>query len=676
MKRPMKSFASNAAAAFLLSLLFLSAPPASAWSYPVRFEDADHRPVAITARPRRVVSLVPSVTEILFAVGGGDAVCGVTHHDNYPPEASRIPTVGGFFSPSVDHIRALEPDVIFVSDLHQEVVAALEGRPVQIIRLRLDAFSDLFDAIDRIGRIFQAEDRAAALSDDITRSLELTARKADRVPASSRPRVIRFMGRDSVMTPGDGAFQNEMIRAAGGTPPTLGKSGKTVPVALAEWKAFNPEIIYGCGGDRDAAEQLLNRPGWKDVDAVKNGRIFYFPCDLTCRLSTRTGYFVSCLSSRILGEAGEDGGTVLPDGTVESRALDLKLPWVASAEVLDTRLYDYVHKTLLVRFTRPMAVTSTLEGFREKIRAVGNSYSPPQCWERYHRMGLAASRERLMSVIGRKIEDTSLLFTGADMDNLSIQRKSFQAMTVVALVTAGVKSNAVRMSRDTGAYYEPGTINMILMSNMRLSPRAMNRAVISATEAKTAALWDVDIRSSQTGRIHPATGTGTDNIIVVEGEGTPIDNAGGHSKMGELIADAVYAGVQEAVFNQNGIPERRNIFQRLGDRRISLFGLAGACDCGMQQSDLGAALERLLLDERYAGFLEAALAVSDQYESGLISDLSAFQAWCSQITQEIAKVPPADTPAAALDADLPRVVDMALGAILNGLAAKHRQEQP
>jgi ABC-type Fe3+-hydroxamate transport system substrate-binding protein len=229
MKRPMRPFASTAAAAVLLSILFLPAIPPPAWSYPVRFEDADHRPIVTTARPRRVVSLVPSVTEILFAVGGGDAVCGVTHHDTYPSEAARIAKVGGFFSPSVDHIRALEPDVIFVSDLHREVVAALKGPSVQIIRLRLDALSDLFEAIDRIGRIFHAEDRAAALSADIHRSLDLTARKTARVPASCRPRVIRFMGRETVMTPGDDAFQNEMIRAAGGIPPAFGKMERRFP---------------------------------------------------------------------------------------------------------------------------------------------------------------------------------------------------------------------------------------------------------------------------------------------------------------------------------------------------------------------------------------------------------------------------------------------------------------
>lgn len=659
----------------LLILLFLGKPsPTSA--YPVQFEDADHRAVTISARPQRVVSLVPSVTEIILAVGGGDVVRGVTYHDTYPPEAARISNVGGFFAPCVDRIRKIAPDVIFVSDLHREVIEAFEGRLVAVIRLPLDTFPDLFEAIRRIGGIFHGEDRAAALSADITLALDHTARKTARIPSSEKQRVIRFMGRDSVMAPGDDSFQNEMIRSAGGIPPVLGKKGKTVPVTLAEWTAFNPQAVYGCGGDRSAAEELLNQPGWRDVDAVKNGRIFYFPCDLTCRLSSRAGSFVSCLSSRIYDELYDGAAPVAPDGTLGSRPVKVPLSWVASAEIRDTRLHDFVHKTLLVHFTHPMAVTSTLEGFREEIRAVGNSYSPPQCWGRYHRMGLAGSREGLLTAIGRTGEDTSLLFTGADMDNLSVQQASFKAMTVVALVTAGVESNAVRMSRDTGDYYEPGTINMILMSNMRLSPRAMNRAVISATEAKTAALWDMDIRSSQTGRVHPATGTGTDNIIVVEGHGPPIDNAGGHTKMGELIADAVYAGVREAVFKQNGISPKRTVFQRLADRRISLFGLAGACDCGIPKTELGTALERLLLEDRYAGFLETAFAVSDQYESGLISDLGAFQAWCDRVAGEIAGMPAGDIPAADLDEPLPRVVEMALKAMLRGLAAKTGEARP
>ena len=120
--------------------------------------------------------------------------------------------------------------------------------------------------------------------------------------------------------------------------------------------------------------------------------------------------------------------------------------------------------------------------------------------------------------------------TGADMDKLSVQTTQFRKMKVYALVTAGVSSNALRMSRDTGPFYEPGTINIIIMTNMQLSDRAMTRAIITATEAKTAALEDLDIRSSYTPLKHSATGTGTDNIIVVQGTGVHIDNAGGHTK--------------------------------------------------------------------------------------------------------------------------------------------------
>ena len=93
-------------------------------------------------------------------------------------------------------------------------------------------------------------------------------------------------------------------------------------------------------------------------------------------------------------------------------------------------------------------------------------------------------------------------------------------MIVYALVTAGVESNAVRMSVDEGRFYEPGTINVIIMTNMKLSSRARTRAIISATEAKTAAMEDLDVRSSVSPQRNQATGTGTDEVLVVEGRGT------------------------------------------------------------------------------------------------------------------------------------------------------------
>ncbi|GBC62549.1 adenosylcobinamide amidohydrolase [Desulfonema ishimotonii] len=660
----------SAAVVVALHIFFFFGTPSPAFSYPVRFKDNDQRTITIDRRPERVVSLVPSVTELIFAIKAGDTVQGVTHHDTWPSEAALKSCVGGFFSPSVTQIRSLNPDIIFVSELHRDVIKAFDHQPVRLIRLRLDSLSDLYETIGLLGQIFHEEENASELAADIKASLNHTAQKTASIGPSEQKRVIRLMGRDQVMTPGDDSFQNQLIRLAGGIPPKLGRPGKIVPVTKAEWMAFNPQVIYGCGGDRRVAEKILSQPGWKDVEAVKNGKIFYYPCELTCRLSSRTGYFVSCLSSRIYGDLLDVSEPVIPDGVAGSRPVSVELTYVQSAEIIDSPLFDFVHKTLLVRFDKPMAVVSTLEGFRENIRCVGNSYSPPQCWGLYHRIGLAESRKRLLDVIGRGGEDTTLLFTGADMDNLSVQKQSFKEMTVYALVTAGVKSNAVRMSQDTGAYYEPGTINMILMSDMKLSPRAMNRAIISATEAKTAALWDMDIRSSATPLVNPATGTGTDNIIVVQGDGLPIDNAGGHSKMGELIAKAVYAGVREAVFKQNGITPKRTIFQRLRDRHVSLFGLVGDCECGMKKSEMASGLEQLLLDPKYAGFIEVALAISDAYERGLTSDLSAFQSWCDRIAHEVAGGPVEHQQQFSFSEPLPRVPEMAFEALLNGMAAR------
>ena len=107
------------------------------------------------------------------------------------------------------------------------------------------------------------------------------------------------------------------------------------------------------------------------------------------------------------------------------------------------------------------------------------------------------------------------------------------------------------MERDGKFENAPGTINIILLTNATLSDGAMARAIITATEAKTAALQDLDVRSTFTNQ-NQATGTGTDNIIVVSGKGLgkPLGSTGGHTKMGELIAVSTKIAVTEAIRKQ------------------------------------------------------------------------------------------------------------------------------
>jgi len=339
--------------------------------------------------------------------------------------------------------------------------------------------------------------------------------------------------------------------------------------------------------------------------------------------------------------------------------------------VLYSSIRDFEQKTLLLDLARPMAVLSTLEGMRQNIRTVGNHYFPPPTWGLGHQGGVADLRDRTCRVIGRAPATSSLLFTGADMDNLSVQETRFREMRVYAMVTAGVKSNAMRMAKDSGDFYEPGTINIVLLTNLKLSPQAMTRAIITATEAKSAALNDLDIRSTYTPLAHQATGTGTDNVLVVEGDGPPVAQSGGHTKLGELIAGAVYAGVREAVARQNGITGERSIFARLHERYLALWDLLPEQleGCGLAKGEVVRRVEEALREPRYAGFVQASLAVSDAEQSGALSALQGYGMWGRTIMAAVADREVAEWRHYFAPGQLPPVVALAFEALINGVCA-------
>ena len=640
---------------------------------PMTFTDSGGHQITIEKHPARVVSLVPGITETIFALGAGDRIVGRTYHGSWPPETADVPVMGGFFSPSLEKIEKAKPDIIFYSSLQKKVVDTFSGSACALVNLETRSLADSYQNIILIGRIFGREKEARLLVNDIKDEMTLVSQKIARIPAAKRCRVMRIMGRETMMTPGSDSFQSEMIRAAGGIAPDLGKTGTVVPVTREEWVKFNPQVIYGCGMDRGLADGLLHQPGWKDVDAVKNGRIFFFPCDLTCRAATNTGYFVSWLAARLYSsEFVAPGAGVLEDKIFKARHLNIDLEYIKDAKIAYNRIYDFTNKTLVIDFKRPLDIVSTLTGFKSDITTVGNHYASQPCWAVAHRNGMDAMADRICKAMERSRNRSSFMMTGADMDKLSVQTAAFRDMRVYALVTAGVSSNALRTSVDEGNYYEPGTINILLLTNMTLSQRAMTRAIITATEAKTAALADLDIRSSFSGMRHQATGTGTDNIIVVQGMGVDIENSGGHTKMGELLAKAVYAAVTEAVFKQNGHTPARNVFQRLNERQTTVFELLTdmPCHCAAQRPAFFEGVERLLLDPFYAGFIQSALALSDAYEKGLVGDLGSFEIWCREIAQGIAGQTVDDLTEFVVSDNIPLVQKMALNALINGVWIK------
>ncbi|MEJ5300180.1 MAG: adenosylcobinamide amidohydrolase [Thermodesulforhabdaceae bacterium] len=625
---------------------------------------------ATHSTPQRVVSLLPSATEIIQILGESDKLVGISIHDRLPPTEDRK-IVGSFFNPIIAAIRSVQPDTIIISPRHQNIAKEFASRS-HIVTVEINSIDELYKTIRLLGNLFHKDSEAEKLISEIKTEISLVQQKLSKIPNRRPVRVMRFMGRqdsETVMAPGDDSFQNDLIRLSGGTPPSFGKNGAVIPVSLAEWQRFDPEVIYGCGEDRQVAEKFFSLLGWKDVSAVKNGRIFYFPCDLTCRISPHSGKFIQWLASVIFEDAFSNPALLATQEGIEARKpIPVHLPFVKSAEVVTSRILDFQNKTLLIHLTEPMDVLSTLEGPRTAQFVVGNHSSPPPLWGVSHRLGLDGWRSHIEKVLGISQKEASLLFTGANMDNMSLQVRTHGDLVVYALVTAGAESNALRASRDTGSWEEPGTINIILMTNRKLSPRAMARAVITATEAKTAALQDLDIRSSYTGLKWQATGTGTDEIIVVSGKGKPADNSGGHARLGELIARAVYDGVKDALARQNSFHKDRSIFRRFQERRLELYSLIP----NKLRSTLLPKVEEVLLDPRYATFMEIAFLLSDAEQQGLIEDLSPFRSLAFSISREIAQKYGRKKEVKKWDnlvtsEDVPEPIATALNAIMNGL---------
>lgn len=255
---------------------------------------------------------------------------------------------------------------------------------------------------------------------------------------------------------------------------------------------------------------------------------------------------------------------------IKAEAIDLPKDINAKAHVVKSEKDGMWEKTLIVQFPERRRVLSTIDAFMD-VMAVTNHSAHPLLWKKVCEElktkdevgGKVYSRkikEGIAERLGIRSEDIAQMATAADMDNLAVVTKTYKPFTVTALVTAGAKTNAIRTGVDEGTHIEgeatKGTVNILIITNARLTDGAMARAIVTATEAKTAAFEDLKVPSSYTKDVQ-ATGTGTDSVIVVSGTSGPkVSYTGGHSRIGELIGKSVYEAVIEALGKQNGFKKQ------------------------------------------------------------------------------------------------------------------------
>jgi len=252
------------------------------------FTDEVGRRVEVTEAPRRIVSVAPNVTEILFTLGLGDRLVGVSTYCQYPPEALKIEKVGGYINPSLEKIVALRPDLVVgiaEGDLRTFVdrLAALKI-PVYIANPR-DAF-EVLTSIRKIGEITFAQEPAR----EIVRSMEEKIRRIqDRVQGRPRPRVLHILDFNPLISAGKGTFVDDLIRLGGGRNVAETATGKYPRFSMEEVLVQDPEVILlaSMKSQDPLVKQRRWWERWKAISAVKQGRIYVLDSDLIHRPSPR-----------------------------------------------------------------------------------------------------------------------------------------------------------------------------------------------------------------------------------------------------------------------------------------------------------------------------------------------------------------------------------------------------
>jgi iron complex transport system substrate-binding protein len=238
--------------------------------------------------PQKVVSLAPSVTETVFALGFGKRLVGVTDYCDYPAEARKLPRIGGFMSPSLESIVAKRPDlVVGVSSATDPVKAKeMERLGLKVSLISLATVNDILNSIKSVARLLGSPEAGERLVRKITLQFDEVKRRV--APAPRRSTLVAVGLRPLVVVGGKN-FIDELITLAGGEN-IAGKAAQpwlNLPDEYVVAKA--PQVIIEAGMGSERSESAKHWGDLKSIPAVKEGRVYAYPSDKILRPGPRIG---------------------------------------------------------------------------------------------------------------------------------------------------------------------------------------------------------------------------------------------------------------------------------------------------------------------------------------------------------------------------------------------------
>lgn len=259
--------------------------------YPLAITDDAGRTVTLDKQPQRIVSLSPSHTEILFALGLGERVVGVTNYCDYPQEALSKPKIGGFSTPSVEKIIETNPDLVLAGDMHQQTVAALETAKIKVLVFTPNTLEEIFTTMTTIGKAAGESEKTQKLVDGLRQRSSVVGQKVAQAQGA-KPRVFYEVWHEPLMSASQNTLIGEMITLAGGEN-IIATSADLYPMINEEIiLEKNPDIMlhsYGHGDNKSpSVEQILQRPGWQHLTFVKSKNVVGLEANLVNRYGPRS----------------------------------------------------------------------------------------------------------------------------------------------------------------------------------------------------------------------------------------------------------------------------------------------------------------------------------------------------------------------------------------------------
>jgi iron complex transport system substrate-binding protein len=263
-------------------------PSAPTIQFPFTFKDDAGRSVTLPALPQRIVSLSPSNTEIVFALGLGDRLVGNTTYCNYPEAAKTVTKVGGFSDVDIEKVVSVKPDLILAANIHvAKVLPSLQQLGIPIMVVVPINLEGIYKDITLIGGLTgQARNAATLVADLRQRAAAVSAKTA--AYKGDKPRVMYVTWHEPLYTAGDNTMTGELIKLAGGDNIAKDVDGYGT-ITLESVVSRNPQliIVMSSMGSKKSFDFINTEPRLQSTDAMKNQRVFQVDSDLFGRTTPR-----------------------------------------------------------------------------------------------------------------------------------------------------------------------------------------------------------------------------------------------------------------------------------------------------------------------------------------------------------------------------------------------------